>query len=91
MVLTTQVTTKEVLIGTRAIVKLEEMKIIPMAYYRVEDALIFGFGIEKNNIQANISYDINTSDLTTASNNKGGFEFSIIYLWKEKKRKEKIE
>ena len=91
VVLTTQVTTKEVLIGTRAIVKLEEMKIIPMAYYRVEDALIFGFRIEKNNIQANISYDINTSDLTTASNNKGGFEFSIIYLWKEKKRKVRID
>jgi len=91
VILTTQGTTKEVLIGTRTEIKLDEMKIVPMAYYRVEDALIFGLGIEKDNIQANISYDINTSDLTSASNNKGGFEFSIIYLWKKKNKKKTID
>ena len=56
-------------------------------YYRINDAVIVGFGIEKDNIQANISYDINTSDLTQASNYRSGFEFSVIYLWKKKEKK----
>ena len=43
--------------------------------------------MEKNNIQANICYDINISDLIPASNYKGGFEFSIIYVWKKIKHK----
>ena len=42
----------------------------------------------KDNLTTNISYDINISDLDISSNNRGGFEFSVIYLWK--KRKERI-
>jgi hypothetical protein len=38
-----------------------------------------------------VSYDINTSDLVAASNNKGGFEFVIIYIWNKKKRMQKGE
>ena len=34
---------------------------------QIIDAIIFGIGLEKNNIQANMSYDINTSDLNIAS------------------------
>ena len=60
-------------------------------YYRINDAAIVGFGMGKDNIQANISYDINTSDLTPASNYRSGFEFSVIYIWKKKKKEKKIE
>jgi len=67
------------------------MYLFPLIYYRINDAAIIGFGMEKNNIQANISYDINTSDLTTASNYRSGFEFSVIYIWKNKKKEKKIE
>ena len=91
LIITNQWVQKEILIGVRPEIKLGEITLFPLAYYRINDAAIFGFGLEKDNLQSNISYDINTSDLTTASNNKGGFEFSIIYLWKEKKRKERID
>ena len=89
-IFTNQESSKELLIGNRVELELDEIKLIPLVYYRLEDAIIFGIGLEKNNIQANMSYDINTSDLNIASNNKGGFEFSLIYKWK-KKRKNKIK
>lgn len=89
-IFTNQESSKELLIGNRVELELDEIKLIPLVYYRLEDAIIFGIGLEKNNIQANMTYDINTSDLNIASNNKGGFEFSLIYKWK-KKRKNKIK
>ena len=89
-IFTQQESSKELLIGSRVELELDEVKLIPLVYYRLGDAIIFGMGLEKNNIQANMSYDINTSDLSIASNNKGGFEFSLIYKWKKKKKK-KVE
>jgi type IX secretion system PorP/SprF family membrane protein len=86
LIITNQWRQKEILIGVRPEIKLDKITLFPLAYYRINDAAIFGFGLEKENIQCNISYDINTSDLTTASNNKGGFEFSVIYIWKKKKK-----
>ena len=70
-IFTNQESSKELLIGNRVELELDEIKLIPLVYYRLEDAIIFGIGLEKNNIQANMSYDINTSDLNIASNNKG--------------------
>ncbi|HJM16180.1 MAG TPA: PorP/SprF family type IX secretion system membrane protein, partial [Flavobacteriales bacterium] len=91
IIYTNQSIQKEILVGLRPIVKLDETYLFPLIYYRINDAAIIGFGMEKNNIQANISYDINTSDLTTASNYRSGFEFSVIYIWKNKKKEKKIE
>ncbi len=91
IIYTNQSIQKEILVGLRPIIKLDEMYLFPLIYYRINDAAIIGFGMEKNNIQANISYDINTSDLTTASNYRSGFEFSVIYIWKNKKKEKKIE
>ena len=53
--------------------------------------LISEIGINYNGITAVISYDVNTSDLIAASDYKGGFEFSIIYVWNKKKRVEKTK
>ena len=87
VVYTNQSSQKEILIGLRPVIKLDEFYLFPLMYYRINDAAIVGFGMGKDNIQANISYDINTSDLTQASNYRSGVEFSVIYLWKKKEKK----
>ena len=35
--------------------------------------------------------DVNTSNLANASNNKGGFEFSVVYQWKVLKKEKSIK
>ena len=90
VIYTNQSSQKEILIGLRPIVKLDEIYLFPLMCYRINDAAIVGFGMEKDNIQANISYDINTSDLTQASKYRSGFEFSVIYVWKKKDKKIEI-
>lgn len=50
------------------------------ANYRVGDALIPTFEIDfRNTIRIGVSYDVNTSIFTEATNGKGSPEFSIIY------------
>jgi type IX secretion system PorP/SprF family membrane protein len=49
---------------------------------RFNDAAIFYFGAEIESLSCVVSYDVNTSSLANASNNKGGFEFSVVYQWK---------
>nr|HMT30619.1 type IX secretion system membrane protein PorP/SprF [Bacteroidia bacterium] len=44
------------------------------------DAFIASAGVEYNNLSVGASYDFNTSDLNTASNGKGGYELSLIYI-----------
>jgi hypothetical protein len=56
---------------------------------RLNDAVILYFGAEIEGLSCVVSYDVNTSSLTNASNNKGGFEFSLVYVWGIK-HKEKI-
>ena len=84
--LTNQGAARELVLGLKSEIKSEKVGVIPFLYYRIKDAIIVGFGVEKNNLIANVSYDINISDLNIASNNQGGIEFSIIYLWKKKDR-----
>jgi type IX secretion system PorP/SprF family membrane protein len=50
------------------------------------DAVIFTAALEKGNWQLGLSYDINTSSLQRASNNRGAFEVSFIYINPEKRR-----
>ncbi len=54
-------------------------------YYRLKDALIVYAGMEYQNYNLGISYDINLSKLTPASHARGGFEFSASYLMIKKK------
>ena len=59
-------------------------------YYRFKDALNFIAGMVYKDITVGISYDINSSNLVPASNSKGGFELSLIYiLFKKQKTYEK--
>tara|TARA_B110000438_G_scaffold56278_1_gene56432 strand:- start:789 stop:1739 length:951 start_codon:yes stop_codon:yes gene_type:complete len=58
---------------------------------RFNDAVILYFGAEIEGLSCVVSYDVNTSNLANASNNKGGFEFSVIYQWDASKKNKNIE
>jgi type IX secretion system PorP/SprF family membrane protein len=49
-------------------------------FYRLADAPIAYAGIDYGNFNFGLSYDVNTSGLVAATNNRGGYEFSIIYI-----------
>lgn len=59
----------------------ENMKLNSGFFARINDAIFFTFGIQKDNFKADISYDINTSSLKKASNSQGGFEIALTYGW----------
>jgi type IX secretion system PorP/SprF family membrane protein len=50
------------------------------AWYRQSDAVIASAGLDYNNLNVGVSYDFNTSDLERASNGRGGYELSLIYI-----------
>lgn len=49
-------------------------------WYRNKDAAIASVGLDYNNLNVGVSYDYNTSDLDRASDGKGGYEISLIYI-----------
>jgi type IX secretion system PorP/SprF family membrane protein len=50
------------------------------AWMRFGDALIPYIGLEYGDLRFGVSYDINISDLKTASESRGGMEISLIYI-----------
>lgn len=50
------------------------------SWYRFKDAVIPYIGLEFGRFRFGGSYDVNTSNLRTASNSQGGFEISLIYI-----------
>lgn len=68
----------------------EEYK--PTSFYvgswmRFGDAFIPYLGLEFGSMRLGASYDINTSDLKTGSNSRGGIELSLIYIKKDPESK----
>jgi type IX secretion system PorP/SprF family membrane protein len=53
------------------------------AFYRVKDAFILAANMDYRNFNVGISYDVNTSKLREATNRRGGFEISVIYIFKK--------
>ncbi len=49
-------------------------------FYRLADAPIAYAGLDFGNINFGMSYDVNTSALTAATNNRGAYELSLIYI-----------
>ena len=47
---------------------------------RLKDALIPYVGLDFSDFHIGLTYDINTSELKTASNSRGGMEISLIYI-----------
>jgi len=56
------------------------------AYYRFADAPYLFAGLDYNDLQVNLSYDINTSKFTQATRANGGFEVSVIYILSKVKK-----
>jgi type IX secretion system PorP/SprF family membrane protein len=54
------------------------------SWVRWNDAIIPYIGLERGNFRFGVTYDINTSGLTAASERRGGFEASLIYIVKHK-------
>ena len=52
-------------------------------FYRVQDACIAVVNMDYRNFNVGLSYDVNISKLTAASNNRGGYEISVIYIFKK--------
>jgi type IX secretion system PorP/SprF family membrane protein len=50
------------------------------SWLRLNDAIIPYLGLEFNDMRIGISYDYNSSELKTASQNRGGIEISLIYI-----------
>lgn len=48
-------------------------------HYRLDDAIIPSVGMDYNNIQFGLSYDITNSTLGAINGNKGGLELSLIF------------
>jgi len=52
-------------------------------WYRNSDATYITAELDYSNFHFGVSYDINLSSLKVASNHRGGFEFSIIYIFEK--------
>ena len=50
---------------------------------RTGDALLFTAAIDYDNWNLGLSYDVNFSELQTASNRRGGLEISVTYIFKK--------
>ena len=82
--------TKEILLGSMLRYRIKEgalTKGFPQeagvsigGYARMGDAFIPAFSLEIANFVLGISYDLNTSDLKTATNGQGGLEISLKFL-----------
>ncbi len=53
------------------------------AFYRLKDAFIIVANMDYKNFNVGISYDVNTSNLIAATNRRGAFEVSVIYIFKK--------
>lgn len=49
------------------------------SYYRWDDAIIIAATVEHGSYALGLSYDVNMSELRTASNRRGGFEISLRF------------
>ncbi|HYV91896.1 MAG TPA: PorP/SprF family type IX secretion system membrane protein [Chitinophagales bacterium] len=76
----TQTKAREVNVGASVAYKLNtDVKLFAGGYYRLQDAVVAMIGIDYKHIRLGLSYDINTSSLSSASGGKGGFEVSLTY------------
>ncbi|ASU33059.1 hypothetical protein MuYL_1159 [Mucilaginibacter xinganensis] len=51
--------------------------------YRIGDAAVADVGYHLKNLVIGLSYDVNTSALKSATNGQGGFELSLVYIFRK--------
>jgi hypothetical protein len=51
--------------------------------YRLGDAAVADVGYHLKNLVIGVSYDFNTSALKSATNGQGGFEVSLVYIFRK--------
>lgn len=78
---------QEVVLGAGGLIHLNQTKTKELALqlgavYRLQDAFAPWIGLHYNAWQFHVSYDINTSEFTRATNGFGGPEVTIIYIHK---------
>lgn len=56
-----------------------------------KDAIVLNLGFNISGIQTSLSYDINVSGLSEASNNHGAFEISLIYIYQKSQFRKKTK
>lgn len=79
---------KELLIGSNLRYRLNgggylKENIYGGIWYRNQDAIIVSAGMDYHQWHMGLSYDVNISDLKTASNNRGGLEIALTYIFKD--------
>jgi type IX secretion system PorP/SprF family membrane protein len=81
-----QLNDREMVIGLLANIYLpnSDSYLIAGPTFRNRDAAIIELGLKHGEYTYRISYDINVSTLKPASNNRGGIEFSVVYVAKRK-------
>jgi type IX secretion system PorP/SprF family membrane protein len=78
---------QEIMVGAMANIELRQPYGVNFgAFYRNSDAIIIQAGVQHNRNFYRISYDINTSKLAQATNNKGAIEISVLYAPGKKRR-----
>ncbi|MBL4708940.1 MAG: PorP/SprF family type IX secretion system membrane protein [Flavobacteriales bacterium] len=86
----TQSAFKELLFGTDLRYHLEKRTLLASSiyggiWYRTSDAIILTAGLDYFQWNVGLSYDINTSQLQTASQRQGGLELSLTYIFRNYK------
>ncbi|MCU0434006.1 MAG: PorP/SprF family type IX secretion system membrane protein [Bacteroidia bacterium] len=81
-----QLNNRELVLGLLANIYLpnSDSYLIAGPTFRTRDAAILELGLKHGEYTYRISYDINVSTLKPASNNRGGIEFSVVYVAKRK-------
>lgn len=77
--------TSEFIFGGAVAANLNEDDVDPSTVYagawlRLNDAIIPYIGLEFGGMRIGASYDVNTSDLKSATQSRGGMEISLIYI-----------
>ena len=77
--------TNEIAAGMMCNLKIQEgTDLLLGSLYRVDDAIAPNIGLHVNGLTIGFSYDINISQLKTASSSKGGYELSISFTNQKK-------
>lgn len=94
--ISTQKNSLEIIAGTNVSIPMNSedhlyTSLVLGAWYRYNDAVWIVGGAQLNNLTFTASYDLNVSKLRTASNNLGGVEVAVAYIFNKRDRKDPLK